>query len=277
MIVVSSFVKVRLLLFYLILSWRWLQVNILRFFFSCWDVRGSRPESTPCCSLVVCLMYIFYYIILIHTTHTLPCTWFPFAAGQHPSYDHRAVGCTSKWRPLRRPVATSGRCSSDDARCRPIWTTSMVSTIVEPPPPLFYGHSQPTDLPYHPCCHSNRYCSWICSFLIGGGYMVHRMLWCTIIVDRRGSNETTAPMSSSSPRIAFHHARSTAASESRYTHHRPLHIKARGTSVSQTQEWWNLGFGFHHSSAFIPELDEGWMPVDLYASEVQNMPATFVL
>ena len=69
----------------------------------------------------------------------------------------------------------------------------MVSTIVEPPPPLFYGHSQPTDLPYHPCCHSNRYCSWICSFLIGGGYMVHRMLWCTIIVDRRGSTETSAP------------------------------------------------------------------------------------
>ena len=34
---------------------------------------------------------------------------------------------------------------------------------------------------------------WICSVLVGGGYMVHRMLWCTIIVDRRGSSETSAP------------------------------------------------------------------------------------
>ena len=170
--------------------------------------------------------------------------WFPFAAGQHPSYNQGVVGCTSKWRPLRRPVATSGRRSSLSHLRPPAaryerrrYNPSYSSTIVEPPPPLFYGHSQPTDLPYHPCCHSNRYCGWICSFLIGGGYMVHRMLWCTIIVDRRGSNETTAPMSSSSPRIAFHHARSTAASESRYTHHRPLHIKARGTSESQTQKW----------------------------------------
>ena len=237
MIVVSSFVKVRLLLFYLILSWRWLQVNILRFFFYVEVCQGFDPSRLPV--VVLWCVWCSYFIILFQFIQLtlLPCAWFPFAAGQHPSYDHRAVGCTSKWRPLRRPVATSGRCSSDDARCRPIWTTSMVSTIVEPPPPLFYGHSQPTDLPYHPCCHSNRYCSWICSFLIGGGYMVHRMLWCTIIVDRRGNTETSAPGHPSSPRIAFHRARSIATSESCYTHHRPLHIKARGTSESQTQKW----------------------------------------
>jgi hypothetical protein len=102
--------------------------------------------------------------------------------------------------------------------------------------------------------------------------MVHRMLWCTIIVERKGSTETSAPGYPSSPWIAFHHARSIATSESCYTHHR-LHIKARGNSESQTQEWWNLGFGFQHSSAFIPELDTLCPTCTL---EVHNMPATFV-
>lgn len=58
----------------------------------------------------------------------------------------------------------------------------------EPPPPLFISsQEQPAVLPYHPCCRSNRYCGWICSVLIGGGYMIliHTdvlWLWCTIIV-----------------------------------------------------------------------------------------------
>ena len=73
--------------------------------------------------------------------------WFPFAAGQHPSYNQGVVGCTSKWRPLRRPVATSGRRSSLSHLRPPAaryerrrYNPSYSSTIVEPPPPLFYGH-----------------------------------------------------------------------------------------------------------------------------------------
>jgi len=37
------------------------------------------------------------------------------------------------------------------------------------------SHEQPTVLPYHPCCCSNRYGGWICSGLIDGGFMIHRM------------------------------------------------------------------------------------------------------
>ena len=40
---------------------------------------------------------------------------------------------------------------------------------------LHTSHEQPTVLPYHPCCRSNRYGGWICSGLIDGGFMIHRM------------------------------------------------------------------------------------------------------
>ena len=115
----------------------------------------------------------------------------------------------------------------------------------EPLPPLFVSNhrllsswSQSTHIP--PISSLLSFQSILrldCSILIGGGYMVHRMLWCTIIVDRRESTETSAPRPSIFTSDSLPSCTINSASESHYTHHLPLHIKARGTSKSQTQEF----------------------------------------
>ena len=104
-------------------------------------------------------MFIFYYIISIHTTHSLPCPDFHLQQGNIPLTIKGQVvvhpnDVLFAAQLLRRADVAAYPTSDNAARYeRRRYNPSYSSTIVEPPPPassLLWSQDQPTVLPYHP-------------------------------------------------------------------------------------------------------------------------------